>query len=126
MANFIEWDDLTEYSPPAHVGTINRRVLDAAGSQGQLSMVRGTLSPGGAAEAHYHRVSAQVTHILSGRCEVDVDGDKREFGAGDTVYIGVGEVHVVTVLGTEELQLVNVYVPPLESDDIHAIAGHAD
>lgn len=121
MAEFVEWDGLAEYSPPAHVGTVNRRVLDAEGSEGRLSMVRGQLAPGGAAEAHYHRVSAQVTHILRGRCRVDVDGVTRELSAGDTVYFGVGEVHEVTVLGTEELQLVNVYVPPLGSDDIHAV-----
>lgn len=121
MAKFIEWDDLAEYSPPAHVGTVNRRVLGAGDTEHRLSMVRGQLAPGGAAEAHLHRISSQVTHILSGRCRVDVDGQQREFGPGDTVYIGVGEVHEVTVLGDEELRLVNVYVPPLGPDDIHAV-----
>lgn len=118
MAEFVMWEQLEEYSPPAHVGTTNRRILDGATSQETLSMVRGRLQPGGCAEAHYHRVSTQVTHVIAGRCRVEVDGQVQELGPGDTVFIPVGQVHVVTVLGETDLQLVNVYHPPLQTSDI--------
>lgn len=112
------WAELAAYSPPAHTGTTNHRLLTGEQTQGRLSMVHGRLDSGGAALRHRHHRSAQVTHILAGRCTVDLDGECRELGPGDTVYIPVGCWHEVTVLGEQELELINVYQPPLRADDI--------
>lgn len=112
------WDDLTPYSPPAHQGTSNRRLLTGEQTGGRLSMVHGRLQPGGRAERHLHRHSAQITHILAGRCTVDLDGEIDTLGPGDTVYIAPGRRHEVVVDGDEPLELVNVYQPPLQPDDI--------
>lgn len=119
MTTFSEWASLEVYSPPAHVGTYNRRLLTDGDTEGRLSMVRGDLEPGGRAEAHFHVVSSQVTHILAGRCKVLVEDQVKELGPGDSVYIPVGKIHEVIVLGDQRLELVNVYVPPLAADDIH-------
>lgn len=81
-------------------------------------MVHGRLEPGGAAERHLHRRSAQVTHILAGRCTVDLDGERDALGPGDTVFIAPGVMHEVIVDGDQALELINVYQPPLQPDDI--------
>lgn len=112
------WDELTPYTPVAHTGTTNHRLVDASQTEGRLSFVHGRLEPGGAAERHAHGRSAQVTHILSGHCSIDLDGRADRLGPGDTVYIAPEVWHEFIVDGDRPVVLVNVYQPPLEADDI--------
>lgn len=113
------WADLEPYSPPSHTGTTNHRLLDGADSDERLSVVHGRLEAGGAALRHLHRRSAQVTHILTGHCTADLDGVRHRLGPGDTIYIPPGVWHEVIVDGDAAVSLINVYQPPLSSDDIH-------
>ena len=51
--------DLPAYSPPAHSGTVNRRLVAREFGAG-FEMILGHVAPGGEASRHYHVEEAQV------------------------------------------------------------------
>src|SRR5260370_291947 len=74
--------ELPAYSPPAHSGTINRRLVDREFGAG-FEMVLGQVAPGGEASRHYHVDEAQVVYILKGEADVALGDDppRRSRGA---------------------------------------------
>jgi len=57
--------ELPAYSPPAHSGTVNRRLVGREFGAG-FEMVLGQVAPGGEASRHYHVEEAQIVFILKG------------------------------------------------------------
>ena len=61
--NLIEHvSDLAAYSPPAHSGTVNRRLVGREFGAG-FEMILGRVAPGGEASRHYHVEEAQIVYI---------------------------------------------------------------
>lgn len=112
------WNQLEEYSPPKHSGTVNRRLLSGNETGDSYSTVFGRIEPGGKAERHKHLISSQLLVILAGTVLVDLDGQEFELGKGDSVYIEPNVPHLVTVTSKDAVELINVYQPPLAGNDI--------
>ena len=114
----IRVEELGPYSPEAHQGTVNRRIIgkETVGSK-NLEMVLGTISPGGVAEPHFHTGVEQVIYVLEGRAEVEMLGGKQVVIPGDTAYIPPGQLHKVTVLGDRPARFLVLYTPPIQLAD---------
>ena len=114
----VRVEQLEPYSPEAHQGTVNRRIIgkETVGSK-NLEMVLGTVSPDGMAEPHFHTGIEQVIYVLEGRAEVEMLGGAQAVEPGDTVYIPPGEMHKVTVLGDKSAKFIVLYTPPIQLAD---------
>jgi quercetin dioxygenase-like cupin family protein len=114
----INAEQVAPYSPDAHVGTENRRIIgkETVGSD-KLEIVQGIVHPGGMAEPHFHSNSVQVIYLLEGRAEIEMLGEHQNVSPGDTVYIPPGEMHKVTVLGDKPAKFLLVYTPPIQTAD---------
>ena len=105
--------ELIPYSPPAHSGTVNQRLVDREFGAG-FEMILGQIEPGGEASRHYHVDEAQVVYILKGEADVALGEDRpQRCGAGTVIRIPKGLAHEVVAVGSEPLQVLVLYAPPL-------------
>jgi quercetin dioxygenase-like cupin family protein len=108
--------NIAGYSPPAHSGTLNRRLVGAEFGAG-FEMVLGRVAPGGEASRHYHRSEAQVIYILKGEADVALgDEPPRRCGPGTVIRIPPGLVHEIVTVGAAALECLVLYAPPLGPD----------
>lgn len=106
-------NDLDQYAPPDHEGTVNVRLADQTFCDG-FEMILGTVKPGGEAEPHSHDVEHQIIYILKGQAKVTLGDDPAVIcGPGDVIRIPPKLEHAVAVIGDEEYQCVIIYSPPL-------------
>jgi len=105
--------ELPAYSPPAHSGTVNRRLVGREFGAG-FEMLLGQLTPGGEASRHYHVEEAQIVYILKGEADVALGDDKpRRCGPGTVIRIPKGLAHEVVTVGDQTLEVLVLYAPPL-------------
>ena len=105
--------ELPAYSPPAHSGTVNRRLVGREFGAG-FEMVLGQLAPGGEASRHYHVDEAQIVYILKGEANVALGNDApRRCRPGTVIRIPKGLAHEVVTVGDETLEVLVLYAPPL-------------
>jgi quercetin dioxygenase-like cupin family protein len=105
--------ELPGYSPPAHHGTVNRRLVTREFGAG-FEMILGQVAPGGEASRHYHVEEAQIVYILKGKAEVSLgDGPARRCGPGTVIRIPKGVTHELVTIGDETLEVLVLYAPPL-------------
>src|SRR5437764_2841592 len=91
--------ELVPYSPPAHSGTVNRRLVGREFGAG-FELILGQIAPGGEASRHYHVDEAQVVYILKGEADVALGDDPpTRCGAGTVVRIPKGLAHEVVAVG---------------------------
>ena len=74
------------------------------------------LEPGKGHELHTHPDSDEILYVVGGTGEQTVDGDTRDVGAGEMVYIPAGVEHGTVNTGWETLTLLAVYAPPGPED----------
>lgn len=105
--------ELSTYSPAAHAGTINRRLIgsETVGAE-NMEVVLGEMASTGLAEAHYHDVAEQAIYLLEGKCLVEVAGESEEMRPGDMAFFAPGKQHKVIPVGGPIKALV-IYSPPL-------------
>ena len=110
-------DDLDAYSPPGHGGTVNVRLFDKTFCP-NFEMVLGVIEPGGAADKHHHETEHQAMYVLAGSAEVTL-GEEGSVtcGPGAVIRLPPKVDHHVLSAGTEPLQLMIVYSPPLPKRD---------
>lgn len=106
-------DELAAYSPLGYGGTVNRRLCDQSFCSG-FEMVLGVLEPGGVADKHHHKTEHQAMYVLSGIAEVTL-GEEAPVtcGTGTVARLPPTVDHQVLSVGSESLQLMIVYSPPL-------------
>ena len=114
----VRVNQLKPYSPDAHAGTVNMRIIgqETVGAR-NVEVVLGIIDPGGQAEPHFHTDIEQVFYLLEGRVEVEMRGEKEKMEPGDAVYFPPGERHQVDVLGDRPARLLVIYAPPLQSKE---------
>ena len=118
-------DEMEAYSPPNHQGTRNVRLVDREFCGG-YEMIRGIVQPGGEAQPHYHEAEHQVMYIVRGMAEVTLGGDApRQCGPGTVIRIPPRLLHRVVCRGSEPLEAVIVYSPPLPKHGAFRPAGEA-
>ena len=105
--------ELPAYSPPAHSGTVNRRLVGREFGIG-FEMILGHVAPGGEASRHYHVEEAQIVYILKGEADVALGDDpSRRCGPGTVIRIPKGLAHEVVTAGDGPLECLVIYAPPL-------------
>ena len=111
----VRTNQLKPYSPDAHAGTVNMRIIgeETVGAR-NVEVLLGVIEPGGQAEPHFHSDIEQILYLLEGRVEVQMQGEKEIMEPGDTVYFPPGEKHQVDVLGNQAARLLVIYAPPLQ------------
>ena len=105
--------ELPTYSPEAHAGTVNRRLIskETVGAR-NIEVVSGEVGLGGMAEAHYHDVAEQAMYLLEGKCQVEVEGESFEMGPGDMAFFPPGARHKAVPVGGP-IKVLVIYSPPL-------------
>lgn len=107
--------DLLAYSPPAHSGTVNRRLVGREFGAG-FEMILGQVAPGGEASRHYHVEEAQIVYILKGEADVALgDAAPRRCGPGTVIRIPKGLAHEIVTAGDQALECLVLFAPPLGS-----------
>jgi mannose-6-phosphate isomerase-like protein (cupin superfamily) len=81
------------------------------------SLAEAELGAGQATQRHYHAATEEIYHVLSGRGELEIDGERRELGVGEAALIPAGAWHEIRAL--EPLRFLCCCVPPYRDDDTH-------
>jgi quercetin dioxygenase-like cupin family protein len=89
-------------------GGLSRKILARGGS---LMMVEVHFEKGGIGAMHSHP-HEQISYIVKGSFDFDVDGKKDVVKAGDTVYIGSNMPHGVVAL--EDSLIIDIFTPQRE------------
>jgi len=80
------------------------------------SLAEATLAPGQATERHYHAASEELYSVLEGGGVLEVDGEEREVGPGDTALIPPGAWHRFAA-GADGARFLCCCAPPYRDDD---------
>ena len=110
---FVRPEELETYSPEAHSGTVNRRLIgkETVGAE-NFEVVLGELASGGGAQPHSHPDSEHGYYVLEGKCVIEVGHEKQEVSQGMAVFIPKGVEHALTVV--EPLKVLVFFSPPLQ------------
>lgn len=108
--NFIEGDDV-----PTQVfdwGTLKWMAAPDVNGCERFSAGIVNLKPGKGHDLHTHPDSDEILYFVNGEGEQTVNGDTREIGPGEMVFIPKGIEHGTINTGWQPLQLLAVYSPP--------------
>ena len=106
-------EELPRYTPPGHAGTVNVHLADRRFC-GAFEMVRVTVQPGGEGEPHHHDSEHQVIYLVKGEADVTLGNDPPvRCHAGSIVRIPPQLNHHVISVGSEPLEAIVIYSPPL-------------
>jgi quercetin dioxygenase-like cupin family protein len=72
-------------------------------------MVRGEFAPGGSVAKHTHP-GDEVSYVLEGTLELDIDGRVTTLEAGKSFFIPVGTVHSAKNKGTGVTKVLSTYI----------------
>ncbi|HUT15964.1 MAG TPA: cupin domain-containing protein [Anaerolineae bacterium] len=111
----FHWGDLlTETVLPG----IDRQRIDGE----RMTIVRYVYAPGSVFPAHSHP-EEQITVVLSGEIEFDVDGQLEQATAGSVIVIPPNAVHGARILGDQQVETLNV-LSPRRTRDVFYAASH--
>jgi quercetin dioxygenase-like cupin family protein len=82
------------------------------------SLAEATLAPGQGTHRHHHAASEELYSMLDGGAVVEIDGDERLIGPGDTVLIPPGARHRI-VAGPDGARFLCCCSPPYSHDDTY-------
>ena len=98
-------------------GSTIRVLLDSAlGGAANQSLAEASLAAGQSTQRHYHARSEEIYVFLEGGGEMEVEGEAREVGPGDSVLIPPGAWHELTA-GAEGARFLCCCAPPYSDHD---------
>jgi len=101
-------------------GSTIRSLLDLTNAPVEKqSLAEATLTPGGATERHYHRLSEEFYFILEGGGTMEIDGEERLVGPDDAILIPAGTWHQIRSGEAGELRFLCSCAPPYSHDDTY-------
>jgi quercetin dioxygenase-like cupin family protein len=95
-------------------GSTIRELMHAANQ----SLAEATLEPGQTTQRHYHAASEELYSMLEGGGLIEIDGETREVGPGDTVLIPAGARHRLTA-GPSGVRFLCCCAPPYSHGDTY-------
>ena len=110
---FVRPEDVAQYHPANHTGTVNRRPIgrDNVGAK-NVEVVLGVIEKGKGALPHAHPGIEQVCYVLEGRARAEIGGETCELGPGDCCFFPPDTQHVFTVVSDEPVKVLVIYSPP--------------
>lgn len=101
-------------------GSTIRSLLDLRNAPvSNQSLAEATLPAGGETERHYHKLSEEFYYLLAGTGTMEIDGEKREVGPGDSILIPTGAWHQIKAI--EPMQFLCCCAPPYAHEDTYFI-----
>ena len=96
------------HEDPKNPGVLKRVIATAADLQaGQVQMVNWAKLPvGHSFQKHYHEDMQEVFVLLQGSVEMTVETESVSMSAGDSVIVGVREVHQMANVGDSEAEYI--------------------
>ena len=99
-------------------GSTIRSLLDRSNAPVEKqSLAEASLSPEGATERHYHRLSEEFYFILEGEGTMEIDGETRDVAPGDAILIPPGAWHQIRA--KTALRLLCCCAPPYDHGDTY-------
>ena len=93
-------------------GGVEMRVqVDGEQNGGAFVMLSDVVPPGWSLPPHRHVNESETIHITAGRLWLEVDGERRELGPGDTVFVPRDTMHSGGTIGDEPARRVLVFAP---------------
>jgi quercetin dioxygenase-like cupin family protein len=68
-------------------------VLDGAATAGELALMTLRMPPGAGSPLHRHTLESETLVVRDGSLAVEVDGERRELGPGEAVFVARGALH---------------------------------
>ncbi len=104
--------DVQSVCPPLHENAdAFPLVTPKLGGSDAIEFFVTEMRPGGVALEDIHETADHVYHFMSGRGYSIVEGDRFDFGPGDTLFIPRNHKHELHVVGTETLRFVVTFSP---------------
>lgn len=108
-------------------GGVEMRVqVDGEQSGGAFVLLTDVVPPGWSLPAHRHANESETIHITAGRLWLEVDGERHELAAGDTVHVPRDTVHSGGTIGDEPARRVLVFAPAGMEHFFRAMAATDD
>jgi mannose-6-phosphate isomerase-like protein (cupin superfamily) len=85
--------------------------LDGEATGGALTLLVDRPPVGWSLPPHRHRNESETIHVVDGRFELIVEGERRELGPGDAAHVPAGTLHAGRNLGDEPGRRVIVFSP---------------
>ena len=105
--NAGEW---TEH--PRFQGILMKSLLTPAeNSLANVNTVR--VPPGGVIGSHGHASQVETIYVLAGKSILTIRGVDIPFSAGQVVAVSIGMTHSLRNEGTEIVELLTIFTPPL-------------
>jgi mannose-6-phosphate isomerase-like protein (cupin superfamily) len=99
-------------------GSTIRSLLDRTNAPvANQSLAEAAVPAGQATQRHYHKLSEEFYFILEGSGVMEIDGERREVGAGDAILIPPGAWHQITA--REPLRFLCCCAPPYAHEDTY-------
>jgi mannose-6-phosphate isomerase-like protein (cupin superfamily) len=95
-------------------GSTIRELMHAA----HQSLAEATLAPGQTTRRHYHAATEELYSVLEGAGLLEIDGEERDVGPGDTVLIAPGARHRLTA-GSSGARFLCCCAPPYSHHDTY-------
>ncbi|MGD9571172.1 MAG: cupin domain-containing protein [Thermoleophilia bacterium] len=99
-------------------GSTIRSLLDLSNAPvANQSLAEATIDAGGSTVRHWHRVAEEIYYIVEGSALMEIDGEEREVGVGDTILIPPGAWHAITASADGPVRLLCCCSPPWSAED---------
>jgi quercetin dioxygenase-like cupin family protein len=101
--------------------------LVAQDTGGAFCLLVDELPSGWSLPAHRHRNEAETIHIVEGDFEMEIDGQRSQLSAGETIHVPQGAIHASANIGRQPGRRVVLFSPAgLERFFLEAGAPDAD
>lgn len=95
-------------------------------SGGAFTLLTDVAPPGWSLPPHRHAHESETIHITAGGLWIEIDGERREVTAGETVHIPRGTLHSGGTLGETPVSRVVIFAPAGMEHLFHALAVTTD
>jgi quercetin dioxygenase-like cupin family protein len=100
--------------------------LDGEATGGELALLVDHPPVGWSLPPHRHRNESETIHVVAGRFELTIEGERRELGPGDSAHVPRGALHEGGNIGDEEGRRVIVFAPAGVEGWFRAAAAEPD
>jgi mannose-6-phosphate isomerase-like protein (cupin superfamily) len=108
--------DVTRYAELEPFTTKDGSTIRELMHTANQSLAEALLGPGQSTERHYHARTEELYAFVEGGGELEIDGERRQVAAGDTVLIPPGARHTITG-GADGARFLCCCVPAYSHDD---------
>ena len=100
--------------------------VSGADTGDRFTLITDVAPPGWSLPPHRHTAESETITIVSGALWFELDGERRELRAGDTVHVPAGTLHSGGTLGDEPVHRAVIFSPAGMDELFRALAGTDD